>query len=54
MKYKVFATRMKTDRREVLVSASNTPIDMERLKVFVLQESMEFDETTKFRTHIGE
>ena len=54
MKYQVFATRTKKDRKEVLVSDSVAPVDMERLKVFVLQDSEEFDETSKFRIHVNE
>jgi hypothetical protein len=51
MKHKVYAVRTKTDKKEVLVSDSEVPVDMERLKVFVLQDSLEFDETSRFRTH---
>ena len=52
MEYTVYATRTKTDGKEVIVAELKEKPSMEymqRLKERVLTRSLEFNETSKFR-----
>jgi hypothetical protein len=49
MQYKAFATRTKTDHKEVMVATSHRPIDRQHLGEMLMMHSLEFDETSGVR-----
>lgn len=54
MRYHVLANRSLRDNKKVIVYEGNHPPDLNKLRIMLLQKSVEFDERTRFRVLLGD